>query len=52
MDGVSDVRLSFSRRVCEVAMNDGVCGDDAGEGEWAEDDAEQYHQDGLLHGPQ
>jgi hypothetical protein len=34
-----------------MAMNHGVCGHDAGEGEWTEDDAEQHHQDGLLHGP-
>ena len=32
-------------------MNHGLCGDDAGEGERAEDDAEQHHQRGLLHRP-
>jgi hypothetical protein len=43
--------MSFSRGVGEVAMNHGVCRQDAGEGEWAEDDAKQHHQDGFLHGP-
>ena len=32
-------------------MNPGVCRHDAGEGKWAENDAKQHHQYGLLHGP-
>jgi|GEM_PF-4393547 len=32
-------------------MNHGVRDHDAGEGEWAEDDGKQHHQDGLLHSP-
>jgi hypothetical protein len=32
-------------------MNYSLGGDDVVEGERAEDDAEQYHQHGLLHGP-
>jgi hypothetical protein len=34
-----------------MPMNDGVWRDDAGEREWADDDAKQHHQHGLLHGP-
>ncbi len=35
--GISDVRLSFSRRSREVAMNLGLCCGSIGQGEWAED---------------
>jgi hypothetical protein len=45
------VRLSFAQSVGEVAMSDGARSDDAGEGDRAEDDAEQHHQHRLLREP-
>jgi hypothetical protein len=33
-------------------MHVGARREDVGDGEWADDDADQHHQDGFLHGPE
>ncbi len=33
-------------------MNDCLCRQDAGEGEWTENNGKQHHQHGLLRGPE
>ena len=59
IDGINDQKsladlmyqLRDGNSIGEMAMNCGLCGQDAGEGQWAKDDAEQHHQHGLLHRP-